>query len=55
VKSKKNKKIKVCWLCGGTEPEPDSKIITECETPGGKSCKPKKVDVHFSCYMDMDG
>ena len=41
-----------CWLCGGDDP--DTTINVECETPGGKHCKPKDVKVHYSCYMDID-
>jgi hypothetical protein len=41
-----------CWLCGGDEA--DTTTSTERETPGGKSCAPMDVKVHFECYMDMD-
>jgi hypothetical protein len=40
-----------CWLCGGRNP--DTKIYVERETPGGKPCPEKQVEVHFSCYMDI--
>jgi len=41
-----------CWLYGDNDP--DITINVECETPGGKSCPPKDVKVHNSCYMDID-
>lgn len=41
-----------CWLCGGSGP--DTTITVECETPSGKHCRPKNVEVHFGCYMDID-
>lgn len=50
----KPKKQEKCWLCGLSDPDPDTTITVECETPGGKHCKPYEVKVHFSCYMDMD-
>ena len=42
---------KVCWLCGGKDP--DTEIETNAETPGGKRCKTKTVSVHTGCHMDM--
>ena len=42
----------LCWLCGGFDP--DITIEVECETPGGKPCKSKEVEVHNGCYMDME-
>jgi len=47
-----SKKKEVCWLCGGKEPNETIKV--GCETPGGKPCKTKEVQVHFGCLMDMD-
>jgi hypothetical protein len=44
--------LEKCWLCGG--PEPNTTIIVECETPGGKICNPKEVHVHLGCYLDME-
>lgn len=41
-----------CWLCGGSHPE--TVINVECETPGGRACDPHDVQVHFSCYMEVE-
>lgn len=46
------KKSKSCWLCGGKRAE--TLVIVNCKIPGGKPCKPKKVYVHYGCWMDMD-
>jgi len=43
-----------CWLCNSVDPVPDTEIIVECETPGGEPCLPKKVMVHYGCYMDIE-
>ena len=43
---------KTCWLCGGKAP--DTPITVACETPGGKSCDPYTVEVHFGCYMEIE-
>jgi len=53
-KPKKSVKNPKCWLCGMASPKPDQTIVTECETPAGKPCKPKDVPVHTGCMMDME-
>ena len=41
----------ICWLCDGSGAT--SKMSTARETPAGKSCPVKTVDVHVGCMMDM--
>lgn len=55
TKNKTKKKLSrysACWLCG--KGNTNTTITVECETPGGKDCKPKEVRVHYGCYMDME-
>lgn len=39
-----------CWLCSKHNPNDFIEVVVKQETPGGKSCEPKMVEVHFSCW-----
>ncbi len=46
----------VCWFCDYAIEDPDqvAGITVECETPGGKPCPARAVNVHYGCLMDID-
>lgn len=43
---------KKCWLCKGDDP--DTTITVACDKPNGKPTEDHNVEVHWTCYMDMD-